>query len=156
MKKGFRLIDVVVILFIIIIIGIIAGLLIKSVIKNMKEEKNKILIENYANSVLYTKEFYMKNNENNIPKYCSISKDIIYFDENYNNEYDSNELLCNKECDNDNCIKFFITNRDIENKDVKCNIIKIDNNYLEISNCIIKNKEIVNYKYKLNIENSVE
>lgn len=148
MKKGFKFIEIFIILLIVVVIGFIAGFIVNSVIKNMELDTDKLLIDNYANEVLYARELYMKNNENNVPKYCSINNNIIYYDENYNNQYDSNELLCNKECNNDNCIKYFITYKDIENKDIKCNKIIIEENNIELSNCYIKSKKI-NYQYKL-------
>lgn len=148
MKKGFKFIEIFIILLIVVVIGFIAGFIVNSVIKNMELDIDKLLIDNYANEVLYARELYMKNNENNVPKYCSINNNIIYYDENYNNQYDSNELLCNKECNNDNCIKYFITYKDIENKDIKCNKIIIEENNIELSNCYIKSKKI-NYQYKL-------
>lgn len=154
MKKGFTLMDFIIIIVIVTIIGVISSVLVISIIKNMKKDGNKILIDNYANDIIYVKEVFMKNNDNNIPKYCSINNDIVYYDENFNNKYDSNELLCNKECDNDSCIKYFITQEDIKKKDIKCNRIIIEDNIFEISHCYIKNKEITNYQYKL--ENSVE
>lgn len=154
MKKGFTLIDFVITLTIVTVIGIIVTLLVISVVKNIKENGDKILVDNYANDILYAKELFMKNNEYNIPVYCSINDDTIYYDENYNNKFDSNELLCNKDCDNDNCIKYFITKNDIENKDITCNKIIISENSIEISNCFIKDKEIKNYQYKL--DNSSE
>ena len=152
MKKGFTIIDFVITLTIVIVIGIVVTILVMSVIKNIKEDGDKILIDNYANDILYAKELFMKNNDSNIPIYCSINNDTIYYDENYNNIYDSNELLCNKECENDNCIKYFITKKDIDNQDITCNKVIINDNSIIISNCFIKNKEIKNYQYKL--ENS--
>lgn len=150
MKKGFTIIDLIITILIIIIIIVISSILVKSVIKNYKKNNDKLLIDNYANEVLYTKELFMKNNENNIPKYCNISNNIVYYDENYNNKYDSNELLCNRECDdNNNCIKYFITHDDINKKDINCNKIIITENSLEISNCYIKNKKVKNYVYKI-------
>lgn len=156
MKKGLTIIDFIIIFIIISIIGIISILLVVSVVKNIKKDGNQILIDNYANDILFAKELYMKNNNNNIPKYCNINDDIIYYDENYNNKYDSNELLCNKECDNDNCIKYFVTYKDIDNKNIKCEKIILNENSIEVSNCFIDNKEINDYKYILNLENSVE
>lgn len=155
MKKSIRIVEIFIILFIIIIIGIVAGFIVSSVIKNMEFDKNKILVDNFANEILYAKELYMKNN-NNVPKYCNINDDLIYYDENYNNKYDSNELLCNVDCSDENCIKYFITQNDISNKDVKCNRIIIEENNIEISNCFIENKELTNYKYTLKMDNSVE
>ena len=153
MKKGFTIIDFIIILTIISIIGVFTIIIVNMVINNLKEEGNKILIDNFANEILYTKEVYMKNNDNNIPIYCNKTKDLIYYDENYNDKYDSNELLCNKDCDNDTCIKHFITNDNLNNKDIKCNKIIINDKSIEISNCYIKNKEI---KYQYKLENSVE
>lgn len=148
MKKGFTLIDFIITFIIVFIIGIVVILLIKSVLKNIKDNGNKILIDNFANDILYIKELYMKNNDNNIPVYCKINNDIIYYDENNNNKYDLNELLCNKEC-NDNCIKHFITKNDLDNN-IECNII-IEENSIEIDNCYINNK-LINYQYKNSTE----
>lgn len=160
MKKGLTLIDIITIVLIVVIIGFISIILVKSVVKDIKKESNKIQIDNYANYILLQKELYMKNNENNLPKYCSTKDNTIYYDENYNNKYDQNELLCNKECDNDNCIKYFITNEDINNKHIKCNKIIINEEYIEISECSYDNNKI-NYTYKSKIkekqeENNVE
>lgn len=156
MKKGFKFIEIFIILLIVVVIGIIAGFIVNSVIKNMELDTDKLLIDNYANEVLYARELYMKNNENNVPKYCSINNNIIYYDENYNNQYDSNELLCNKECSDENCIKYYITQNDINNKDIKCNKIIIDEKSIEVSKCFINDKELTSYKYSLKMDNSIE
>ena len=60
MKKSIRIVEIFIILFIIIIIGIVAGFIVSSVIKNMEFDKNKILVDNFANEILYAKELYMK------------------------------------------------------------------------------------------------
>lgn len=156
MKKGFKFIEIFIILLIVVVIGFIAGFIVNSVIKNMELDTDKLLIDNYANEVLYARELYMKNNENNVPKYCSINNNIIYYDENYNNQYDSNELLCNKECSDENCIKYYITQNDINNKDIKCNKIIIDEKSIEVSKCFINDKELTSYKYSLKMDNSIE
>ena len=156
MKKGFKFIEIFIILLIVVVIGIIAGFIVNSVIKNMELDTDKLLIDNYANEVLYARELYMKNNENNVPKYCSINNNIIYYDENYNNQYDSNEFLCNKECSDENCIKYYITQNDINNKDIKCNKIIIDEKSIEVSKCFINDKELTSYKYSLKMDNSIE
>ena len=160
MKRGFTLIDVIVLLIIIVILGLISTIIVVGVINNMKKDTDKILIDNYVNSFLYAKELFMKDNDNIIPKYCSIKNDIFYYDENYNDIYDSNELICNKECSDNSCIKYFITMDDINatDKDVKCNKIIInDDGNIEISNCFIRNRKVKNYSYSTsNQESSVE
>lgn len=157
MKKGFTLIDIIVVLIILILIGLIATILVKSVVKDIKKDGNKVVLDNYVNKVIYSVELYEKNNDNNIPKYCSIANKKIFQDKNYNNVYDNNELECNIDCDSDNCIKYFITSNDINDKNIKCNRIIINDNNIEISNCFIKNEEVKNYSYKTNNkENSVE
>ena len=148
MNKGFKLIDIIVVLIIVILIGIVATIIVFSVIKDIKKDGDKIVLDNYANKVIYTIELFEKNNDNNIPKYCINIDNKIFYDENYNNKYDSNELECNKDCNSDNCIKYFITSDDINDKNIKCNKIIInDDNSINISNCFVNNKEIKNYVY---------
>ena len=148
MKKGLTIIDIVTIIIIVVIIGFVATIIVKSVVKDIKKESQKIQIDNYANYILLKKELYMKNNENNIPKYCSTNNSVIYYDENYNNQYDSTELECNKDCENDSCIKYFITQEDIKKNNITCNKIIVNNdNTIEISQCSYDGKK-VNYTYK--------
>lgn len=158
MKKGFTLIDIIVVLIILILIGLIATILVKSVVKDIKKDGDKVVLDNYANKVMYSVELYEKNNDNNIPKYCSIANKKIFYDENYNSVYDNNELECNKDCDSDNCIKYYITRDDINNKNITCNKIVInDDGSIEISNCFIKDNEVKSYSFSTNnLKNSVE
>ena len=147
MKNKITIIEIIVILFILIIIGLIATIIVSSVIKNIQKDQDLLLIDNYVNNILYSKEKFMKENDNNIPKYCNTSNEIVYYDENYNNQYDSNELLCKKDCNDETCIKYFITQNNNQDEKIKCNKIIIEDNYIEINNCFINNKEIKNYKY---------
>lgn len=157
MRKGFTRIEIIISIIIVFIIGIMATIIVLGVKKSMQKDRDKILLDNYANKVMYAKESFMKKNDNNLPKYCKIMDNKIFLDENNNNIYDSNELLCSVNCEDDSCIRYFITYKDIDDKDIKCNNIIISENNLEISDCYIKDKLIRNYKYTYNIpENSVE
>lgn len=155
MKKGLSFVEIIAFFSIIIIIGFIVFIMVFGVIKNMEKDKDKIILDNYANNVIYINELFMRNNDNNIPKYCISNKNKTFYDVNNNFVYDSNELECNKDCDNDNCIKYFITKDDINSKSITCNkiIIDVDGN-IEIGNCFIKEKEVKNYSFST--KNSVE
>ena len=107
-----------------------------------------VIVDNYVNNILYLRELYMKDNGNNNLKYCYNDGKQVFYDENFNNKYDSNELVCKKDCEDDNCIKYFITNEDIKDKKnkVKCNKIILEDK-IEISDCYIDKRKVNNYKY---------
>lgn len=152
MKKGFTLLDIVVLLVIFLIIGLIASVIVKGVIKDIKKDSDKIVADNYMNTILYSVESYIKNNKQ-IPVYCTISNNKIFYDKNNNNIFDSDELLCDFNCEDNKCIKYFITYNDIKDDNVKCDKIYIDNdNYIEISSCFVNNNEIRNYVFKTKID----
>ena len=148
MKKGFTLVEIIATAVIIVIIGLISFIMVKGVIKNIKKSNDKEIIDNYVNNILYVRELYIKNNDNNVPKYCYNDGKNVFYDENFNNKYDSNELVCKKDCEDDNCIKYFITNEDIKDKKnkVKCNKIILEDK-IEISDCYIDKRKVNNYKY---------
>lgn len=153
-SKGFTLIELISILTILSIIGLIATILVVGVIKNIKQDADRIDINNYANSIEYAVELYIKNN-NEVPIFCTINDNMIFYDENYNNEYDNNELVCNVDCESDECIKEFITFDNVKgnNKDIKCEKIMVNKDgSVEVSQCSVNNREIKNYSYKVNIQ----
>lgn len=149
MKKSFSFAEIIVTIVIIIIIGLISFIMVKGVLKAIKKTNDKEIIDNYVNSVLYVRELYIKNNGNNSPKYCYNDGKHTLYDENFNNKYDNNELLCNRDCDSESCIKHFITNDDIKDKKngVKCNKIILEDK-IEISDCYIDNRKVNDYKYE--------
>lgn len=153
MKKGFTLVEIVSIIAIILIIGLISFIMVKSVLKEIKKSNDKEIVDNYVNNILYLRELYMKDNGNNDLKYCYNDGKQVFYDENFNNKYDSNELICNKDCDNESCIKHFITNEDIKDKKnkVKCNKIILEDK-IEISDCYVDNRKVNNYKYEKSLD----
>ena len=153
MKKGFTLVEIVSIIAIILIIGLISFIMVKGVLKEIKKSNDKEIVDNYVNNILYLRELYMKDNGNNDLKYCYNDGKQVFYDENFNNKYDSNELICNKDCDNESCIKHFITNEDIKDKKnkVKCNKIILEDK-IEISDCYVDNRKVNNYKYEKSLD----
>ena len=153
MKKGFTLVEIVSIIAIILIIGLISFIMVKGVLKEIKKSNDKEIVDNYVNNILYLRELYMKDNGNNNLKYCYNDGKQVFYDENFNNKYDSNELICNKDCDNESCIKHFITNEDIKDKKnkVKCNKIILEDK-IEISDCYVDNRKVNNYKYEKSLD----
>lgn len=154
MKKGFTLIELVSVLTILAVIGLVVTTLVIGIIKDLKEDADKISINNYVNSIAYAVELYNDDN-NQIPKWCTIKDDKIFYDQNYDNEYSKDELLCNIDCDSDDCVKYFITSDDVKNNknNVECSKIVIsDEGSIEISNCTVLGREVKNYSYKASIK----
>lgn len=154
MKKGFTLIELVSVLTILAIIGLIVTTIVVGVIKDMKEDTDKISIKSYTNSIVYAVEVFEKENDNQIPTWCTIKDGVIFFDNNYDNKYNDSELLCSVDCDSTECIKNFITYDNIknDNNEVNCKKIVInEDGSVEVSQCTVLDREIKDYSYKTSV-----
>lgn len=154
MKKGVVSVEIISIGVIIIIIGIIVSTIVSGIVQSIKEDADKISIDNYANSLLYSIEIFKKNNDV-IPNWCTKENNKLYYDQNYNGKYDQEELICDVNCVDERCIKDFIMQDDLEkvDKNIKCNKIIIDDNGLvELSECSVDGRKVHDYVYKVNKE----
>lgn len=155
MKKGFTIIELVSLLTILAIIGLVVTKIVISIVKDINIEGDKISVNNYANKIMYNVELYKKNN-GDFPKWCKIKDNKIFYDENNNNKKEKDELLCKADCEDDKCIKHFITADNISkgNKDIVCNEITIDDSgNVKVSDCTIDNNKLEDYSYKISIKN---
>lgn len=155
MKKGFTLIELIALLTILAVIGLVVTTIVVRIVKDIKKDADVISIKSHANSIVYSVEVFKKENNNQIPIWCTINDDVIFYDKNYDNQYNDDELLCSADCDSSECIKNFITYDNVKISDeVNCKKIIInEDGTVDVSECMVLNRKIKDYSYKTSILN---